>query len=171
MSANIPGFDASGALMGAAAGFAAVWIMDRVDWFAYEHEDAAARERTEAVRPDGMDPAHVAADRIARRAGVTLEPRDHNPAGLAMHYAIGVVPAAFYGGFRESVPQISAGHGALFGMAMFLGHDEVMNPLLGLAAKANEYPWQAHGRGFIAHLAYGLTLETLLRLTDRRVRH
>ncbi len=57
--------DITDALIGAAAGAAAVWVMDRADWFDFEHEDERARKRTQAVRPGGMDPAHTAADASA----------------------------------------------------------------------------------------------------------
>ena len=40
-------------LKGAIAGAAGVWVMDRVDWFMFRHEDPAARRRTRRVRPGG----------------------------------------------------------------------------------------------------------------------
>jgi hypothetical protein len=52
-------------LKGAVAGVAAGWIMDRFDWFAFDHEDPKARRRTENVRPGGMDPAPALADKAA----------------------------------------------------------------------------------------------------------
>lgn len=58
-----------GAVAGAAAGAIAVWAMDRLDWFAYNHEPEEARQRTIAVRPDGNDPAHVIANKLVGLAG------------------------------------------------------------------------------------------------------
>jgi hypothetical protein len=52
----------SDALIGASAGALAVWVMDRVDWFNFEHEDPTACSRTQSVRPGGMDPAHIVAN-------------------------------------------------------------------------------------------------------------
>ena len=37
-------------LKGAIAGAVGVWVMDRVDWYMFDHEDPEARRRTEAVR-------------------------------------------------------------------------------------------------------------------------
>ena len=58
--------------LGALAGAAAVWVMDRVDWFNYRHaiDTPETRRRTGAVRPGGMDPAHVAAAEGARLLGL-----------------------------------------------------------------------------------------------------
>ncbi len=108
------------ALIGAAAGALAVWVMDRADWFNFKHEDPQARRQTQAARPGGMDPAHVAANRIAKRLDVELEPREHNVAGMATHYAIGVGPAALYGVLRHNTPAVRAGNGALWGVGLFL---------------------------------------------------
>jgi hypothetical protein len=63
------------AVIGAVAGAAAVWVMDRVDWFNFLHVvDPEARRQTQAVRPGGMDPAHVAADKLAQAVGWELGP-------------------------------------------------------------------------------------------------
>lgn len=42
-------------LRSAAAGAVAVWVMDRFDWFVFDHEDPQARQHAEpgfAARPD-----------------------------------------------------------------------------------------------------------------------
>ena len=155
------------AMIGAAAGAAAVWVMDRVDWFNFLHEDAEARRQTQAVRPGGMDPAHVAADKLARSMGWEIGPRDDNPAGKAIHYSIGIAPAAIYGVLRHRLPAVTAGRGSLFGLGLFLAQDEGLNALAGLSAPPGAYPWQAHARGLVAHAVYGLVLEAALNWADR----
>lgn len=154
------------ALAGAAAGAAAVWVMDRLDWFNFEREDPEARRRTQSVRPGGMDPAHVAANKTAEALGYDLEPKDNNTVGLAVHYSIGILPGALYGILRNKVPGLDAGRGTAFGLGLFLMQDEGLNSLTGLSAKPNEYPWQAHMRGVVAHAVYGLVLDTMLDVTD-----
>lgn len=59
----------SDAAKGAVAGGLAVWVMDQVDWYMYDHEDRESRRRTRAVRPGGMDPAHVVANKVAAAFG------------------------------------------------------------------------------------------------------
>ena len=158
--------DITDALSGAAAGAAAVWVMDRVDWFNFKHEYERARKRTQAVRPGGMDPAHTAADSSTEALGYDLEPKQYNAAGLATHYSIGIVPGALYAILRKRVPGLNAGRGTAFGLGLFFLQDEGLNALTGLSAKPSEYPWQAHARGLVAHAVYGLVLETALETAD-----
>jgi hypothetical protein len=155
------------ALIGAAAGAAAALIMDRLDWFMFLHEDPEARRRTQAVRPGGMDPGHVAADRIATARGYELEPKDNNPFGKAIHFSLGIGPGALYGVLRHRVPAVTAGRGLLFGLGLSLVQDEGLNALTGLSARPGAYPWQAHARGFVAHAVYGLVLDAALNLMDQ----
>jgi hypothetical protein len=160
---------ASDLLLGAVAGVAATWVMDRVDWFMYRREPESSRRRTWEVRPEGKDPAHVIASRASQAFGGDPVPQGH-PAGMAVHYAIGVVPAAAYGALRERVPAIGAGAGLAYGLAMFIAEDEVANPLLGFAAMPQRYPWQPHARGLVAHLVYGLVTDAVLTGLQRATR-
>jgi hypothetical protein len=156
------------AAKGAIAGAIAVWAMDRLDWFMFEHEDQAARRRTESVRPEGLDPAHVSANRAAEAMGTELHPKQPHPAGVAIHYALGIGPAAIYGAFREKLPVERHGqdfwYGLGLGLGLFVIQDEGLNQALGLSGKQKDYPWQAHARGLIAHLTLGLVTNTMLNL-------
>jgi hypothetical protein len=151
-------------LKGAVAGGIAVWVMEQVDWFMYNHESAEARRRTQRVRPRGMDPAHVMANRIAHAVGTGLSPPQPHPAGIAIHYALGIAPGALYGALQDRIPGLGVGRGALFGLGLFLVHDEFLNTKAGLSARPSRYPWQAHVRGLVAHLVYGVVTDTLLRI-------
>jgi hypothetical protein len=150
------------ALMGAVAGAIGVWALDRVDWYLYNRERPETRRRTQAVRPRGMDPAHLLANQAAEALGMELSPRQPHPVGIAVHYAIGIVPAALYGALLDDAPALGAGRGSLYGLSVFVIHDEILNPALGLAARPADYPWQDHARGFAAHLAYGLVTHAVL---------
>ncbi len=156
------------AALGLAAGAFAVWILDRVDWLAYRAEPEHTRRQTEAVRPGGMDPAHVAVDRIARATtGQSLANPKENLPGKAMHYAIGIAPSVAYALLRKRVPGLDAGFGTLYGLGVALLEDEIMNPVTGLAAKPWAYPWTAHARSLVAHLVLGVVLEGSLRVLER----
>jgi hypothetical protein len=158
----------SNGLKGAIAGAIGVWIMDRVDWFMFEHEDPAARRQTESVRPGGLDPAHVAVNRMAGAAGIELSPAQPHPAGIGMHYALGIGPGALYGAFRDRLPANNDGqdhlYGAALGLGLFIVQDEGLNALTGLSADQRTYPWQAHARGLVAHLVFGVVTNTVLNL-------
>lgn len=163
-------------LNAALAGAAAVWVMDRFDWFAFEHEDPQARRRTEAVRPDGMDPAHALAAKAAAAAGTSLVPAPphQHPAGLAVHYAVPIGLAVLFALLKQRFPAIRGGRarsGALYGISTFVILDEVVNPMLGLAAPPGNYPWQRHVRELLTHMIYGVAMDTALRLLEREHLH
>jgi hypothetical protein len=151
---------------GAAAGAAATWVMDRVDWFMVEHEDPAAWRRTQAVRPNGKDPAHNMVGAMAGAAGYEPPPQPH-PTGIAMHYALAMSSTALYGATRKHIPGGVIGRGCILGLGMFAIEDELMNPLLGFAAPPRRYPWQAHARSVVAHLVLGIVTEAVLSAFDR----
>ncbi|MBL0407860.1 DUF1440 domain-containing protein [Microvirga aerilata] len=150
-------------LKGAVAGAVGVWVMDRVDWFMYERglDTQETRCQTEAARPGGMDPAHVMAKMGADAVGVRPSSPKENPAGLTVHYSLGIMPGMLYGGMRERVNYVGAGRGLGYGFALFVIEDEIANPLLGTAAPPGRYPWTAHARGLIAHLVYGFVTDAV----------
>lgn len=86
---------------------------------------------------------------------------------VAAHYAVGIAPAIVYGVLRHEVPGIRTGRGALFGMGLSLLQDEGVNTLTRLAARPNQYSWQAHARGLVAHTVYGLVLDAALDIADK----
>ncbi len=164
-TAGSPG-PAADLVKGAMAGAAGVWVMDRVDWFMVEHGDREAWRRTQAVRPNGKDPAHNMAGLAARAVGAEPPPQPH-PLGIATHYAVAMAPAAAYAVARRHLPGGVVGRGLLLGLGLFVVEDEIINPLIGAAAPPRRYPWQAHARGLVAHLVLGLVTEGLLAAFDR----
>jgi len=153
-------------LKGAVAGAIGIWVLDRVDWAMWDAEDSRTRAETRRVRPGGMDPAHVLANRIAGALGRELDPPQPHPLGLALHYSFGMVPSMAYAALRHRYPVAAAGGGTLFGLAAMAVEDEGMNPLLGLAAPPQAYPWQDHARSLVAHLVLGAVAEGVLRALD-----
>ncbi|TLM88211.1 DUF1440 domain-containing protein [Pseudarthrobacter sp. NamE5] len=177
-------------LLGAVAGAVGVWAMDRVGWFLYNHEakDAVARElqarqggddveytdaeqealdRQPQAQSAGKDVAHVGAEKIAAMTGINVHTGQPNPSGVALHYALGILPGALHAVIRRQVPMMQAGGGALYGLGLFVVNDEVVAPALGLASGPTEYPWQAHARGAVAHMVLGVVTESVLQLFDR----
>lgn len=161
---------AANALKGAVAGAIGVWVMDRIDWFMYNREDSDTRRQTIAARPRGLDPAHVAVNRIAEKMGTRLSPEQPHPAGVAMHYSLGVGPGALYGALRNRFPALGSGRGSVYGLGLFLMQDEALNAVSGLSGPPRKYPWQAHARGLIAHVVYGMVVDAVLRAADNMPR-
>lgn len=157
------------AAMGAIAGAIGVWALDRVTWALYNREDEEALAREKRARPEGLDPAHKAVVEGARAMGVDVEPKQPTAAGVALHYSLGIIPGALYAVYRRRVPLLTAGRGTLFGTSLFLLQDELLNAVTGLSGKPQEYPWQAHARGLVGHVAYGIAMESALDVIERRV--
>ncbi len=156
----------SKAVMGAAAGAVGVWALDRVDWFLWDRESEQTRRQTIKVRPGGEPPAHVVATKLEQMFGLNPTPEQHELAALATHYAIGVAPAAGYALVRDKLPGKGPVRGLLYGLGMFLVQDEALNSATGLAARPQDYPWQAHARGLVAHLVYGVVTEMVLNVME-----
>lgn len=154
------------AVKGAIAGAVGVWALDKVTWYLWDREDPAALQQEREARPEGLDPAHVIANRAAEAMGKELTPQQPNPAGIAVHYGLGIMPAAAYGVLRNRVGGVGAAGGLLYGLGLFLLQDELTNPLLGTSGKPTEYPWQAHARGLVGHLVLGVVTNLTLDLLD-----
>ncbi len=153
-----------GMVRGAIAGAAGVWALHEVDKYLAARESQATRDATVAARPDGLDPAHVIADRATKAAGMELKRPEQNTVGLGVKYAIGIIPAAVLGALRDRLGWLTAGRGFAFGVTSWAIEDEWAASRMGLAGPPSRYPWQAHGRGFIGHVVYGLTVDAVLRV-------
>ena len=153
-----------GLIRGAIAGAAGVWALHEVDKYLVARESMATRNATLAARPGGLDAAHIVADRATKAAGMELAHPEQNSVGLGVKYAIGIVPAAVLGALRDRLGWLTAGRGFAFGVTTWAVEDEWATSRLGLAGPPTRYPWQAHGRGFIGHVVYGLTVDAVLRV-------
>ena len=146
-------------LAGALAGVAAVWVVDKLDWSLYRSGGQQRVRQTEAARPGGMDPAHALAAKAADAVGADIgDPKD-NPAGHAVHYALAAGMGALYGMLRGISPRFATGHGALFGLAMFILKDEVANTVIGTGGNPLDYPVADHARGAAAHMVFGVVTD------------
>lgn len=154
------------AAMGMVAGAIGVWALDRTDWFMWNREKPETRAKTRSVRPHGEPPAGVVVTELEEASGRSLDDSRHDAAQTAVHYAIGVGPAAAYALVRDEMPGGPA-RGLLYGLGVFLLQDEGINAVTRLGANPRDYPWQDHARGLVSHLVYGLTTELALTAMDR----
>lgn len=155
------------AVKGAVAGAIGVWALDKVTWAMWDRTDQENLRQEEKARPEGLDPAHVIANRAAEALGTELSPKQPHPAGVAVHYGIGVFPGAAYGVLRRNAPALTVGSGTLFGLGLFLMQDEGLNSILGTSGGPTEYPAEAHLRGLVGHLVFGATMHASLKLLDQ----
>ena len=92
-----------------------------------------------------------------------LKKSEKEPAGEAMHYAMGATSGLIYGIASEIAPVTTVGLGLPFGAAVWLVADDVVVPALGLAKPATEYPLSTHAYALSSHLVYGLTTDIVRR--------
>lgn len=154
---------------GASAGAVGVWAMDVVTWWMYRRQDSDAVRREQRTRPFGKDPAHAAARHVARLVGSDAAQHEPNAGGIAIHYALGMVPGAVYVRQRGSHPWLRAGRGALYGLVLFVGNDLLAGRLLRVMGPQRAYPWQAHLRGLVGHIVLGMVTESTLDVLEQQV--
>jgi len=150
------------ALKGAIGGAVATWFMDKLTTLEYEQESEPVREREDEAR-QGKTAYGVAAEKLARRvARTTLSDEQRSRYGTAIHWALGIGTGALYGALRNRAPIVGFARGLAFGTGVWLLVDELANPLLGLTPGPRAFPWQAHARGLVGHLAYGAAVAAAL---------
>lgn len=135
--------------------------MGQVTSYMYQYEDEEARQAEEEAR-QGKMAFGVAAEKIAEMVGQDLTEEQRRAQGRAIHWALGVGAGMVYGAGRDVGQGPKIGRGLAFGTSFYLLMDEIGNPVLGLTPGPMSFPWQAHVRGLVAHLAFGATAEVLL---------
>lgn len=150
-------------IFGAVAGTIGVIATDKVGWHLYRREETSVREQEKEARIEGLDTAHAVANKAAGLVGKKLTPAQPHPAGIAVHYALGILPAVLLAIYIKRYPHIGLWNGTVYGIALFAANDELMAPALRTAARPTKYPWQAHARGLVSHLVLGVTTVITLR--------
>lgn len=173
-----------GLAAGLVGGLAASWVMNQFQaMWSRQTEGIEKAHGAQSLKPSG---GHEAVEEIRRAPqrnseeqedatekiasavseklfDYQLAKEEKEQAGAAVHYAYGVAMGGLYGVAAEFAPQIGAGAGLPFGAAFWLVADEMVVPLLGLAAEPEEYPPSTHVYALCSHLVYGLTAETVRR--------
>jgi uncharacterized membrane protein YagU involved in acid resistance len=173
-----------GLAAGLVGGLAASWVMNQFQAMWSRHTEGIEKAHgAQSLKPSG---GHEAVEEIRRAPqknseeqedatekiasalseklfDYQLEKDEKEQAGAAIHYAYGVAMGGLYGVAAEFAPQIGAGAGLPFGAVFWLVADEMVVPLLGLAAEPEEYPPSTHAYALCSHLVYGLTAEAVRR--------
>jgi uncharacterized membrane protein YagU involved in acid resistance len=142
-------------LRGVVAGVIGAWVMDRVTWIMQDSQPRQTIERERAAWPDGLDVSHTLGYRLARLAGVPVQKDQPSTLGMVTHYLLGIAPAILYAALRQRDLRFSADRGLLSGFLIFALWDEVLAAATRIAGPPQAYPWQAHLRGLLGHLALG----------------
>ena len=151
---------------GVLAGIAGTQALDAVSIWLYDEETPLARFRENRAR--GFLHAYErAVERIARRFGRRLTRREKEAWGWRFHKAFGLAGGLLYAVLRRRFPVVARGSGLVFGAAFFLIVDEVLMPVTALTPGPRAFDWKVHGRGAVAHVAWGVAAESALRLAGR----
>ncbi len=149
-----------GAVAGLVGGLVGSFVMSEFQTLL----SALAEEEKESKKKK-EEPANVKAAKEISEAVFDhrLKKSEKEPAGEAMHYAMGAASGLIYGAAAEIAPMTTAGLGLPFGAAVWLVADDVIVPALGLAKPATEYPFSTHAYALSSHLVYGLTTDLVRR--------
>jgi hypothetical protein len=150
---------------GAIAGFAGTMVMGKITTFMYQHEDPEARQRYQEVT-GGKYPPQRTAEFVEEKLDLDLSEKQHKMLAKGSHQMVGIGAGITYALARQRIDWADKGQGLLFGALFSLIFDETLTPLMGFAEPPKAYPWQAHARGFVGHLAFGLTADTVLDMLD-----
>lgn len=168
-----------GAAAGLAAGLAATWVMTQFQHLSGklaeppkkedpQHSAKRGKQESAQQKTQGDDATVKAADKLSR--GLfhhALSQEEKKVAGPAVHYGFGALTGAAYGALAELDPRVTRGVGTPFGMAVWLGADEVAVPAFRLSGPPWAHPASVHARALAAHLVYGVATEGLRRLARR----
>jgi putative membrane protein len=157
-----------GVVAGLAGGLAGAWAMNQFQK-GYSKASEALSTRlgnghSRKHAPDEPDATMVTADRLARSfLGRRLSRDEKKKAGPIVHYTFASAVGSAYGAAAEYAPAVKRMSGVPFGVAVFVGVDEIALPALKLSRGPREYPLSAHLYGLSSHLVYGLTIELVRR--------
>jgi uncharacterized protein DUF1440 len=150
---------------GAIAGAVATWVMGKVTTYLYQRENPSAR-RVEDEARGGKTAYAAAADRTAALLGKSLNERQRDRLGSAIHWALGIGTGAMYAVLRRRFDRVGKLGGTGFGTAFWAVVDEGLVSLLGLTPPPPRFPWQTHARGLAGHLTFGTVTDATLRALE-----
>ncbi len=165
-----------GMAVGAVSGVVASWLMLQFSegpgsrWVeagktAADREAERRRQEQHGLdNPDSvtMQAAEAFATHVPGGRPLSFEERQRG--GAAVHYGFGALMGAVYGVATEMAPVVGIGLGIPFGTVLWAGTDLLAVPAVGLAKWPMDEPASAQGTHWLAHLVYGVGMETTRRL-------
>jgi hypothetical protein len=151
-----------GLVAGAISGGLATWLMDMVTTGIQQGQSRADARVEKAAQANGKSSVENLLDKAETTVGIHLDESLRPVALQAIHYGLGIGPAAIYGALRGRLPFIAAKRGLVFGTLVWAVNDNYLNTVLGLAGPPAAYPPSTHFRGLVGHLVLGAATDTLL---------
>ncbi len=162
----------AGMLAGVLAGAAATAAMD--GYWAVVRSEPGERPEQKPKRGDDSqekdEPStQIMADKLSQAVIGREVPKKHKAeAGVAVHYATGLLWGAAFGALAARVPRVGIVAGLLYGVFIWLALDEVGLRALTIAPEADEVPLEEHVQALGAHLVFGGATGLAIRLLLRR---
>jgi putative membrane protein len=158
-----------GAVAGLVGGLVASFVMTQFQGVWSAAGEALGQKQSEPQQKNDGDDATVKtakaiAEPILNRP---LKKSEKKSAGPMVHYAFGGLMGAAYGAASEVMPSSRKWLGLPYGAALFVGADEIAVPALGLSESPEKTPISMHLNGFVSHLVYAVSLETVRRSVRR----
>jgi hypothetical protein len=151
---------------GAIAGAVATWVMGKLTTYLYDREDQSARQAEDEAR-GGKTAYGAAAEKTAGLFGKSLDEKQRERLGSAIHWALGIGTGAGYALLRRRFGGVGKLGGTGFGTAFWALTDQGLVSLLGLTPAPARFPWQTHARGLAGHLTFGTVTDATLRALER----
>ena len=149
-------------LRGLVAGAIGAWVMDRTTWMLQDRQKRQAIRQEREAWPDRLDVSHALGYKLAATAGLPVAKDQPSTLGMTTHYLLSIGPAMLYAAVRERGLHFAADRGLLYGFLIFILWDEALSAAVGVAGPPAQYPWQAHLRGLVGHLALGVATHVAL---------
>ena len=156
-------------IQGAIAGAVGVWLMDRFTWYWYSHEDTETLVKERSAQKGGRYAPNAAGKQLTDALHLNLPQKQQYIVGRSIHYFMGIAPGALYALKWHQLKGLGFWRGPLYGFGLFISFDEIIVPALGFASGGAAYPWQAHARGFFAHLILGTATDVVIGVLDKNV--
>jgi len=126
---------------------------------------AAAAKLTKQKPPSGEDATERVANAVVKKfTGRKLSRSAKPKGGQIVHFAFGAGMGALYGLLAERFSPLTAGSGALFGVAVYAGAHGLAVPALDLSPSPLENAPAQEGTELASHLAYGVVTDAVRRL-------
>ncbi|RDV11308.1 DUF1440 domain-containing protein [Pontibacter diazotrophicus] len=154
-------------MKGAIAGAVGVWLMDRFTWYWYSHADTATLVQERAAQKGGRYAPNAAGKHLTDAWNINLPQKQQYIVGRSIHYCMGIAPGVLYALWRHRLKKYGFWRGPLYGVGLFISFDEIIVPAMGYASGPFAYPWQAHARGFVAHLILGTATDRVIYLLNK----
>ncbi len=149
-----------GAVAGLIGGIAATAVMGGFQALLSSLSDEKNQSKKKKEEPANVKAAEAIAENVFDHR---LTKAEREPAGEAIHWAMGSGSGLIYGVASELAPISTIGYGLPFGAMVWLIADDIAVPALGLSKPVTEFPLSTHAYALSSHLVYGLTTDLVRR--------